>query len=46
MVCRPFDESHGLNTILCPDDGTGTGLSFPVTLLYRPGHYDMLYPLE
>ena len=41
-LCRPFDATRGLTTIVCPEELISE-TAFVVTLLYRPGHYDILY---
>ena len=49
IVCvlnRPFDEATGLGCILLgPAEGTAADQHppFVLHLLYRPGHYDILY---
>lgn len=48
---RPFDSAEGLGVINIPDS---TSSSAPpprdftpvISLLYRPGHYDILYELK
>jgi len=43
---RNFDETNGLGCVNFPDDisAVASEESFgPTTLLYRPGHYDLLY---
>ena len=46
---RPFDIDKGLAAIVCPEiqlNSSTNGIPpFTVHLLYRPGHYDILYPL-
>ena len=41
---RAFDESKGLARLVFPDDGNNFNDVLKVYLLYRPGHYDVLYP--
>ena len=41
---RAFDESKGLTRLVFPDGGQNCNSVFKVYLLYRPGHYDVLYP--
>lgn len=36
-----FDITEGVRTVRIPEDGA----HWVVHLLYRPGHYDLLYPL-
>jgi ubiquitin thioesterase protein OTUB1 len=43
---RPFDDCPprvSLRSNLTPDDSTGSPTRLVVSLLYRPGHYDVLY---
>jgi hypothetical protein len=42
---RAFDESAGLSKIALPETDQCQPQAFTptVTLLYRPGHYDILY---
>lgn len=44
---RNFDETKGLNSVSFPDESSVDmehfGAIGPTTLLYRPGHYDLLY---
>lgn len=46
-LLRPFDPSTGLSAILCPETSSlcEAAARSQVILLYRPGHYDVLYPL-
>lgn len=45
--CRPFDPNTGLSFVTFPDPSSGITApspeKFKVDLLYRPGHYDVLY---
>lgn len=44
---RPFEEGQGLSAILFPESADQIAASnIAVSLLYRPGHYDILYPLS
>lgn len=44
MDGHPFDADQGLNHILVPEgDGQSSSRGHSVSLLYRPGHYDILY---
>jgi ubiquitin thioesterase protein OTUB1 len=42
---RPFDEAVGLSSVRFPDSASNSDSTTPflVHLLYRPGHYDLLY---
>lgn len=39
---RPFDAQEGLSEIKLPENSAANAIT--VHLLYRPGHYDILYP--
>ena len=43
MDGHAFDEDKGLNFVLVPEEGAEAPPRFTVCLLYRPGHYDVLY---
>lgn len=40
---RPFDEATGLSSVRFPEGAPFGESAFLVHLLYRPGHYDLLY---
>lgn len=45
--CRPFDPTQGLSFVTFPEAPSDSLINpsdaFKVELLYRPGHYDVLY---
>ena len=43
--CSPFEIATGLRTIICPEEDSSVDTAVTVCLLYRPGHYDILYAL-
>lgn len=42
---RPFDKEQGPSVISLPESASGIEPKITVHLLYRPGHYDILYPV-
>ena len=43
-IYRAFDLSKGLTRLVFPDGENNFNPLLKVYLLYRPGHYDVLYP--